>query len=272
MFPKTNLHTHTTYCDGKLTPLEMVRAAIDKNLEVIGFSGHAHMAEVGHEWCMSPEDTAAYRAAVAALGRDYADQIEVVTGIEQDVFSDFSTEGYQYVIGAVHFVKKDGEYVPIDHSEELFGDAVNRIYGGDVYAFARDFYETTALAPTATGADIAAHFDLFKKFNSGGKFFDENDKRYRNAALDALREAAKSGVIFEINTGGAYRCCNTEFYPAPFILRELKELGGRITFSSDSHDARSLCYGFPAARKIAKECGFKTAWTWKDGGFKEFKI
>ena len=272
MFPKTNLHTHTTFCDGKLTPAEMVRAAIEKGLEVIGFSGHAHMAGIGQEWCMSPEDTAAYRAATRALARQYSDQIDVVTGIEQDVFSDLPTDGYDYVIGAVHFVKKDGEYQPIDHSEELFADGVNRIYHGDILAFARDFYETTAEAVTKTGADIVAHFDLFKKFNHDKKFFDDEDKRYRDIALDALHEAAKSGAIFEINTGGAYRGYNAEFYPAPFILRELKSVGGRITFSSDSHDARSLCHGFPAARKIAKDCGFKTAWTWKDGGFKEFKI
>lgn len=272
MFPKTNLHTHTTFCDGRLSASEMVRAAIDKGLEVIGFSGHAHMADVGHEWCMSPEDTEAYKAATAALARDHADEIEVVTGIEQDVFSDFSTDGYQYVIGGAHFVKKDGEYLPIDHSEEIFAEEVNKIYHCDTYAFARDFYEITAKAPKITGADIIAHFDLFKKYNSGGKFFDDGDKRYRDVAIDALREAAKSGAIFEINTGGAYRGYNDEFYPAPFLLRELKNIGGRITFSSDSHDARSLCYKFTDARKIAKECGFKTAWTWKNGGFKEFKI
>lgn len=272
MFPKTNLHTHTTFCDGKLTAPEMVRAAIDKNLEVIGFSGHAHMDGIGQEWCMSPEDTAAYKATITSLARQYADQIEVVLGIEQDIFADLPTDDYQYVIGAVHFVKKSGEYQPIDHSEELFADGVNRIYRGDCYAFARDFYETAAGAVKKTNADIVAHFDLFKKFNQGNKFFDDEDKRYRDAALGALREVAKSGAIFEINTGGAYRGCNAEFYPAPFILRELKEIGGRITFSSDSHDAKSLCYGFPAARKLAKECGFKTAWTWKDGGFKEFKI
>ena len=272
MFPKTNLHTHTIFCDGKLTAVEMVKAAIDKNLEVIGFSGHAHMNGIGQEWCMSPEDTAAYKATAASLARQYADQIEVVLGIEQDVFSDLPTGDYQYVIGAAHFVEKNGEYLPIDHSEELFADGVNRIYQGDIYAFARDFYETEVLAAKKTNADIIAHFDLFKKFNSGKKFFDDDDKRYRDAALEALLEVAKTGAIFEINTGAAYRGYNAEFYPAPFLLKELKNVGGRITFSSDSHDARSLCFAFPAARKIARECGFKSAWTWKDGGFKEFKI
>lgn len=272
MFPKTNLHTHTVYCDGKLTAAEMVNAAIEKKLETIGFSGHAHMPGIGQDWCMSVEDTAAYRAATKALALGRADEIEIVTGIEQDVFSDLPTGGYDYVIGAVHYVKKDGEFLAVDHSEEMFANEVNKIYRGDYIAFARDFYEISASAPKITGADIVAHFDLVKKFNAGGKYFSDSDRRYRDAAIGALCEAAKSGAIFEINTGGAYRGYNDEFYPAPFLLRELKNIGGRITFSSDSHDARSLCYGFPAARRIAKECGFKTAWTWKDGGFKEFKI
>ena len=39
---KANFHTHTTYCDGKNTPEEMVQAAIALGMTAIGFSGHSH--------------------------------------------------------------------------------------------------------------------------------------------------------------------------------------------------------------------------------------
>ena len=38
---KSNLHTHTTFCDGKSTVEEDVLSAIDKGFYSIGFSGHS---------------------------------------------------------------------------------------------------------------------------------------------------------------------------------------------------------------------------------------
>ena len=38
---KQNLHTHTTYCDGKNTVSEMIRSALHKDFDVLGFSGHS---------------------------------------------------------------------------------------------------------------------------------------------------------------------------------------------------------------------------------------
>ena len=38
----TNFHTHTTFCDGKDTPEQMVLAAIQKGFSALGFSGHAY--------------------------------------------------------------------------------------------------------------------------------------------------------------------------------------------------------------------------------------
>ena len=37
---KTNYHTHSTFCDGKNTPEEMVLKAIEDNFDILGFSSH----------------------------------------------------------------------------------------------------------------------------------------------------------------------------------------------------------------------------------------
>ena len=37
-----NLHTHTTYCDGRDTPVEMIESAIAQGFDSIGFSGHSY--------------------------------------------------------------------------------------------------------------------------------------------------------------------------------------------------------------------------------------
>ena len=49
---RTDLHVHTTYCDGKNTPEEVVLSAIEKGVERLGFSGHAYTS-FDESYCMS---------------------------------------------------------------------------------------------------------------------------------------------------------------------------------------------------------------------------
>ena len=42
MTTKSNLHTHSLYCDGRNTIDEMIQAAIRAGFESLGFSGHCH--------------------------------------------------------------------------------------------------------------------------------------------------------------------------------------------------------------------------------------
>lgn len=42
-----NLHAHTTFCDGKDTPEELVHEAIRMDMDSLGFSSHAPLAGQG---------------------------------------------------------------------------------------------------------------------------------------------------------------------------------------------------------------------------------
>ena len=64
---KINLHSHTTYCDGKNTPEEMVLAAMDRGFDVFGFSGHSYTA-FDESYCMSRAMTDAYEQEVPPAG------------------------------------------------------------------------------------------------------------------------------------------------------------------------------------------------------------
>ena len=55
---KTNYHTHSTFCDGKDTPEEMVKTAIEKGFDVIGFSGHGYVKD--SSYAMTRENTEKY--------------------------------------------------------------------------------------------------------------------------------------------------------------------------------------------------------------------
>lgn len=79
---------------------------------------------------------------------------------------------------------------------------------------------------------ILGHLDLVVKLNRGGRFFDEEDPAYRSLALEALHAADPDATLLEINTGAMSRGYRDTPYPAPFLLREWRAMGGRIILTA----------------------------------------
>lgn len=240
----SNYHTHTSFCDGKHTPEEMVLEAIRLGCPEIGFSGHSYTE--CDSYSMSKENTRAYISAVRQLQKKYAGSIKILLGIEQDYYSEEPTEGYDYVIGSVHFVKKDGVYLSVDASKERQIENVNRFYGGDFYSFIEDYYEAVADVYRKTGCQIIGHFDLVTKFNQAGDLFDTNHPRYQAAAHKALEALLDAPAVLEINTGAISRGYTTAPYPARDILDKWRKAGKRVIFSSDCHSKDHLLFGYDA--------------------------
>lgn len=265
-----NYHTHTSYCDGKNTPEEIVLEAAARGFEAIGFSGHSHTA-FDESYAMSRAAAEKYRGEITALKEKYRGRIEIYCGIEQDFYSDEDPAPWDYVIGSVHYVLKNGEYIPVDESEEILTEAVRKHYGGDIYGLIEDYFSTAAQVAGVTGADIIGHFDLITKFNEGEKLFSESDGRYVRAYRKAL-ETLGTGVPFEINTGAMSRGYRSVPYPSEQILRDLRRLGGKIALSSDSHEKSTLDYAFPEAEALAKRCGFSEIFVITEKGPAAVKI
>lgn len=243
----TDLHVHSSFSDGKSTPEEIVRAAIARGMTRLGISDHSYTF-FDEDYCMPKERIGEYRDCIAALKEKYAGRIELLCGIEQDLFSAEPTEGYDYVIGSVHYICVNGEYISVDHTEEILLDAAKRHFGGDLIALAEEYWRTVARVAEETGADIIGHLDLVTKFNEGGRLFDESDPCYVAAATAAVERLLRSGKPFEINTGAISRGYRTAPYPSPFLQAYIRERGGRFVLSSDSHSADTLMYGFENCR------------------------
>ena len=243
-----DLHTHTTYCDGQHTTEEMVLAAINKGMKRIGFSGHSP-SPCGEDYAMKPEEIPKYMAEVRALADKYQDRIEVLCGIEQDVYSPKAPEGLDYIIGSVHYVKAGESYFAVDLSPEELRRGCDTYFGGDFIALCEAYfaaYEGLALMKP----DIVGHIDLITKFNRGGVLFDENDERYLAAARRAVDLLIPTGALFEINTGVIPRGYRDIPYPAPRILEYIRSKGGKFILSGDVHRAENLCYGFDTWGKL----------------------
>ncbi len=240
---------HTTFCDGKNTPEEMILSGIRKGLKTIGFSGHSSTC-FDSSYCMSPDNIKEYMEHLKALKEKYKDKIEVLCGIEQDYFAGLPSFDFDYVIGSVHYVYKNGEYLSVDHAQKITLDNVNKHYNGDFYAYADDYYKLVGEVVEKTNADIIGHFDLVTKFNEGFKQFDENDPRYVKAWKNAVDRLIPYNKPFEINTGAISRGYRTTPYPSLPILRYIKEKGGSFIMSSDSHSAENICFEFDKWEKL----------------------
>ena len=251
----SNLHTHTLYCDGKDTPEQLVLQAIALGFDTIGFSGHVYTG-FDESYCMSRENTARYKAEIGRLKQTYQGQIRVLCGIEQDYYAEASTAGYDFVIGSVHYVHKDGEYIPVDLSAEVLTSAINWHWGGDAYAFVAQYYALVAGVVHKTGADIIGHFDVVTKFNGTLRLFDQTDPRYTRAALQAADALLASGKLFEINTGAMARGLTTEPYPAYWLVDYIHAHGGKLTLSSDCHGRENLAYGFDEVERHMQAKGY----------------
>ena len=251
---KSNLHTHSIYCDGKNTPEEIVNSAISLGLLSVGFSGHAY-TPFDSSFCMSQENTKKYTEEILNLKEKYKDKIEIYLGLEADLLSEFDKKNFDYIIGSCHYVTVGSEHLSVDDTEEIMKENVKNYFSGDYLKYAENYFEQILKLNTIS-PDIIGHFDLLTKFNEGNKYFNENDKKYLDLAFSALDTLIPKCDLFEVNTGAICRGYKKSPYPAVPILKRLKEKGAKIIITSDCHDARDLTFYFKETQTLLKETGF----------------
>ena len=199
----------------------------------------------------------AYQQEILRLQKVYKEKIRIFLGIEQDYYSAPADPAYEYRIGSVHYVCKDGHYLSIDDTPEILRDGVETLYGGDWYSLCEDYYRLAADVISRTGCQIVGHFDLITKFNEKYSFFQQSHPRYREAALGALNQLLERKAVLEINTGAISRGWCRDPYPAPFLLEEMGRQGASVILSSDAHRREDLLFGLTEARTLAEKYHLK---------------
>ena len=239
-----DFHIHTDFSDGDNSAEEMVVAAIKKGLTQIGFSEHSYTF-FDESYCLKKEKISEYVNEIKRLKNKYSDKIEVLCGIEQDYYSQEPTNLFDYVIGSVHYLKLKGDvYVPVDENESITLNTVQKYFNGDGYSYAEEYYATLSDVVNKTGADIIGHFDIITKFNNSLHLFDEGNPRYVNAWQKAADLLLSTKAAFEINTSPIYKGIKKEPYPSYRIIEYIKANGGKLIYSSDSHNTDTICFGF----------------------------
>ena len=258
-------HTHTTFSDGKNSMEEMVQAAIALGMPCIGFTDHSDSPY--QDYCMRQAEYPAYFAEIDRLREKYGDKITIMKGMELDSHSDPSVvKELDYFLGSVHELVYDGRYYGIDHARELQQECMDRELGGSKLAFAKAYYEELTAHILRNKPTIVGHFDVLTKFS----LMDEEDPQYQAVALEAMEKIVKVTPVMEINTGAISRGWREVPYPAMFLLKRWRELGGEVILGADTHATTTIDCAFPLAVARAKEAGFDHILTlWPDGFHKE---
>lgn len=263
-----NFHTHTTFCDGKNTPEEIVLAAMEHGFSAIGFSGHGNTV-FDLRYCMT--DTEGYITEINRLKEAYGKSIQIYLGVEEDAFCLTDRSRFDYIIGSLHYVYIDGQYLPVDSGLDYMNKCLS-MCDGDANRLAETYYSALCSYIRTRKPDIIGHFDLITKYDETSAAIFLDNPRYQQTAEKYIRDAARSGCIFEVNTGAMARGLRTRPYPDEKLLHILKKEDAKIILSSDSHSAETLDFGFAEAKALLREIGFRHTCTLHNGSFVTYNL
>lgn len=272
----SNVHTHSTWCDGKQTLREMAEAACQLHMTDLGFTSHSYAPfDPG---CLGVKDEVGYQQAVAKLKEQYDGKLALQCGLEWDYFSPTPAKGYDYFIGSVHYFKpRAGVYASVDESPETFSKTLATWFDGDFLAMAEEYYTLVLRHVKENEPLIVGHFDLIKKFqNRLGYITQDNQAQYQDLTRQALAEVCQTlkgyGGLVEINTGGMSRGWTNEPYPGPFLWRELAQRKTPVIITSDSHEAKTLNFAFEETKDQLLQQGITETWQLYQGQFQPFLL
>lgn len=212
---KSNLHMHSTYSDGKLSMMDMAKAAIKRGLKVIVFSDHSVSLGVANG--LSLEDHKKQAAEIKKIQKQLGDEILVLHSSEVEIKADGSLDypddflaSLDIVVASLHSSLRQ----PREKITERLLNAVNNPHV-DIIG-----HPTGREIPDREGADLDMEA--------------------------VLKAAAASGVAMEINAS-PYRLDLDDMH-----ARRAKELGVLLSINTDAHsevDYDLLHYGVAVARR-----------------------
>lgn len=266
MILTSTLHNHCDMCDGRSSAEEMIEAAIQAGFSDFGLSCHSYAP---FDLACSIKDEAAYLRTLTELRQKYAGRIRVVFGTEQDLFAPARFQkDYDYIIGSAHYLRdKQGGYHAVDGSLTEIKRTLDEVFAGDALAMIAAYYANVTRMAREQQPGIIGHFDVIKKTNGREPWFSEEDPAYRRLAREALRQTAKSGAIFEVNTAPIFKKLGFEVYPSPFLLEDLLSIGAEVMINTDAHCTQQLLCGVEQAAQLLRDIGFRQVKMWRKGGF-----
>lgn len=250
-----NTHCHTGYCghaEGAVE--EYVSAAEAAGLTTLAFTDHFPLTSAFDPQgylSVSRASMEAYRADVLKA-RDEHPGIDILFGVEMDylgahedrAFSEDELDGFDIILGSVHFVDAWPFDDPAQRDRWDEPGAVDGIWRryGELFC--------EAASDRAFRFDVMSHPDLAKKFG----FYPSFDLQ---PLYEGMAEAARAGErMIEVNTSGSYYAC-AEPFPAPALLHEFARAGVPCTIGTDAHLPANVARDIELGCRLMKEAGYR---------------
>ena len=223
-----NYHSHTTRCNhARGTEEEFVRLAIDRGLNIFGFSDHTPQCFPGDYYSfmrMRPEQLEDYCTTVRQLQKKYAGQIQIPLGLEAEYYPGTWKEllprlqdaGIEYLIMGQHWV----------------GNEQNEPYTGhptDDESMLKRYCHQVMEGLDTGKFSYLAHPDLIN--------FVGDSHIYRRYMQELCRYTRQADIPLELNLLGirsGRHYPNTEF----FVLAA--EEGCKIILGMDAHEPHHI--------------------------------
>ncbi len=246
-------HLHTDLSPDSAVPLELYcAAAAERGIREIAITDHLDFmpGAPAYEYA----DYASRERMVRGAAERWAGKVVIRFGVELTYESRYEdgirehlrTHSYDYSIGSVHAMS-DGPY----HRSRIV-----EFVAGKTLAEAVAPYFSEVLGAIRSGLfDTLGHMDQCKRWLL--PWFPTADYAAAPEMYEPLLVAlVASGTALEVNASGL-RHPEHETYPAPWVVRRFRELGGRrVTTGSDAHLPQSFAFGIEQACEIVAAAGF----------------
>ena len=212
---RADLQTHSTWSDGKLSMLDMARAAARRGIRVIAFTDHS--LSLGMVGGLTIEGHAEQRAEIKRIQKELGDSILVLHASEVEIKADGSLDYPDEFLATLDLVVASLHTSLGQERDRVTQRLLKAVRNPHVDIIG---HPTGRLIPDRPGADL----DM-------------------DAVLDA---AAKSGVALEINAS-PFRLDLEDVY-----ARRAKEMGIPLSVNTDAHseaDLDMLPFGVAIARR-----------------------
>ena len=212
---RADLHTHSTWSDGKLSMIDMARAAARRGIKVIAFTDHS--LSLGMVGGLTIKGHAAQAAEIAAIQRELGDSILVLHATEVEIKADGSLDYPDEFLATLDLVLASLHTSLGQERDKVTKRLLQAVRNPHVDIIG---HPTGRLIPDRPGADLD---------------------------MDAiLKAAAESGVALEINAS-PFRLDLEDVY-----ARRAMEMGIPISINTDAHseaDLDMLPFGVAVGRR-----------------------
>jgi DNA polymerase (family 10) len=212
---RADLQTHSTWSDGRLTMLELARAAARRGIKVIAFTDHS--VSLGMTGGLSMERHAQQEAEIREIQRELGDSILVLHATEVEIKADGTLDYPDEFLATLDLVVASLHTGLRQERDKVTERLVSAVRNPHVDIIG---HPTGRLIPDRPGADLD---------------------------MDAvLAAAAQSGVALEINAS-PWRLDLEDIY-----ARRAKEMGIPLSVNTDAHseaDLDMLPFGVAIARR-----------------------